>query len=71
MSVPTPDSPPWQAALAYSAGALRRVANYTLPLALDRRILELGERKETLNPDERDELMAWVTFTQERSVEKL
>jgi hypothetical protein len=47
------------------------VANYVLPQALDRRILELGERKETLSADERNELMAWVTFTQERSVEKL
>jgi hypothetical protein len=71
MSASTPAVPAWQAALGYSAGALRRLANYTLPPALDQRILDLGERKDTLSPEERAELMAWVTFTQERSVEKL
>jgi hypothetical protein len=70
MSAPTPVATPLQAALTYSVGALKRVANYTLPQALDRRILDLGERKETLSSDERDELMAWVAFTQERSTEK-
>jgi hypothetical protein len=71
MSVPVPIAPIWQAALTSSAGALRRVANYSLPPALDRRILDLGERKETLDPDERAELIAWVSFSQELSAEKL
>ena len=53
-----------------AAAALRRVAGYSLPSELDRRILELGERKESLTDDERAELMAWVAFTQQRSVEK-
>jgi hypothetical protein len=66
---PTPE-PDWQAALTSSANALRRVASYSLPTALDRRILDLGERKEGLAPEERDELLAWVAFTQERSIEK-
>jgi len=47
------------------------VAGYTLPPALDRRILDLGERKEALSPDERDELTAWVEFTQQRSIDRL
>lgn len=67
MSAPPATDPPWNAALA----ALRRVAGYTLPPALDRRILDLGERKEALSPEEREELMAWVAFTQERSIERL
>lgn len=67
MSAPTLAEPPWPAAVA----ALRRVASYTLPPALDRRILDLGERKESLTGDEREELMAWVAFTQERSIERL
>lgn len=67
---PTSAAMPLQSALASTAEALRRVANYALPAALDRRILDLGERKETLSPDERAELLAWVAFTQELSAEK-
>jgi hypothetical protein len=56
-------------AINSSAVALRRIAGYVLPPELDRRILELGERKDTLTPDERDELHAWVKFTQQRSID--
>jgi hypothetical protein len=63
--------PPREAALRTSASALRRASAYRLPPELDRRILDLGERKESLTPDERAELMAWVAFTQERSLEKV
>ncbi|HYH67471.1 MAG TPA: hypothetical protein VD866_22425 [Urbifossiella sp.] len=62
-----PADPAWTAALA----TLRRVAGYTLPPALDRRILDLGERKEALSLEERDELTAWVEFTQQRSIDRL
>ena len=71
MAAPAPAEPAWQTALSSSAAALRRLADYTLPPPLDRRILDLGERKEMLTPDERAELLAWVAFTQQRSVEKL
>lgn len=71
MSASAPAEPAWRAALASSAAALRRVAGYTLPPELDRRILDLGERKEALTPEERAEFLAWVAFTQARSVEKL
>jgi hypothetical protein len=57
-------------AINSSAIALRRIGAYVLPPELDRRILELGERKDALTPDERDELQAWVKFTQQRSIEK-
>ena len=70
MSVPATAEPARNAALVSSAAALRRVAGYTLPPELDRRLLELGERKESLTPDERAELLAWVAFTQQRSAEK-
>lgn len=70
MSASAPPAADWQAAVSSSVAALRRVAGYTLPPELDRRVLELGERKETLTPEERAELLAWVAFTQERSVEK-
>jgi hypothetical protein len=71
MSAPVPTDPAWQAALSSSASALRKLAGYTLPPELDRRILDLGERKEELTNDERAELHAWVAFTQARSIEKL
>jgi hypothetical protein len=59
-----------QAAVALSIKALKKVASYQLPAELDRRILELGERKEELSSSERAELLAWVQFSQERSIEK-
>ena len=71
MATPAVTEPAWEAALTASTAALRHLANYSLPAALDRRILDLGERKESLAPAERDELFAWVAFTQQRSAEKL
>lgn len=59
-----------QEALTTSVSALRKLAEYKLAPELDRRILDLGERKETLTPEERAEYMAWVDFTQQRSIEK-
>lgn len=57
-------------AINASATALRRMAGYVLPPELDRRLLDLGERKEDLTEEERAELQAWVRFTQQRSIEK-
>jgi hypothetical protein len=54
-----------------SANALRRVAEYRLPLALDQQMLELSERKEHLSPEEHARLLALVDFSQERTIEKL
>jgi hypothetical protein len=70
MSAPTAN-PDRQAALSASTAALRRLAAYELPAALDRRLLDLAERKDELTPDERAELSDWVAFAQTRSVEKL
>ena len=43
-------------AIHTSATALRRMAAYVLPPELDRRILELGERKEELTEEERSRI---------------
>ncbi len=51
--------------------ALRPVAEYELEPALDRRLSDLGERKEFLTPDEHAELLDLVAFARHRSIEKL
>jgi hypothetical protein len=61
----------WQAALQQGVRALERVSHYVLPAALDRRMQDLGERKEYLGAAEHEELLALVTFTNERTLEKL
>lgn len=71
MSIAPTQDPRLEAVLRNCARALRQVASYALPSALDRRLLELGERKENLSADEREQLLALVAFTQERTVEKL
>jgi hypothetical protein len=71
MSAETQTEPEWKPALMASAAALRRLADYKLPPELDRRLHELGERKESLSPDERAEYLAWIAFTEERSIEKM
>jgi hypothetical protein len=60
-----------QSALRHGVRALKRVANYVLPAALDRRLQELGENKESLDASEHEALLALVTFTHDRTIEKL
>ena len=60
-----------QSALRTCERALRRMADYRLDPALDRRMRDLGERKEWLSPAEHDELLALVVLTQQRTLEKL
>jgi len=55
-------------ALLSAVRVLRRAADSTFPPDLDRRFLDLGERRDGLTPDERAELLAWVAFTQQRSI---
>jgi hypothetical protein len=69
-AVSVPD-PKFQSALQASHRALRRVAGYVLDPALDRRLRELGERKEFLSPSEHEELMGLVAFSQQRTIDKL
>jgi hypothetical protein len=58
-------------ALRTARQALRRMAGYALEPALDARLRDLGGRKEFLSPPEYDELLALVSFTQRRTLEKL
>ena len=51
--------------------ALRPVADYELEPALDKRLSDLGGRKEFLTSDEHAELLDLVAFARHRSVEKL
>lgn len=51
--------------------ALRRVAEFRMPAVLDRQMLDLGERKEFLNPTEHAQLMELVAFSEERLIDKL
>jgi hypothetical protein len=45
--------------------------DYRMPPALDRQMLELGERKEFISPEEHEQLMALVEFSEERSAQNL
>ena len=63
--------PGFEEVLADCVAALRRVAEYRLPAALDRRLLWLSENKERLSEEEREELLAAVEFAEDRTVEKL
>ncbi len=71
MSTATLEAPDQTEALRTCREALRRFADYELDPMLDDRMLDLGERKETLDEAEYGELMALVAFTQRRTVEKL
>lgn len=71
MASATLQAPDHGKALRSCRDALRRIAQYRLDPVLDKRMLELGERKEFLNADEHAELMAFVAFTEQRTHEKL
>jgi hypothetical protein len=60
-----------QDALAACVRALRGVASFRLDSALDRRLQDLGERKEFLSPEEHSELLALVALAQQRTRERL
>src|SRR5688572_25047216 len=53
------------------ATTLQKVVAYKLPSALDRRLLWLSENKESLTETEREELLALVDLSEDRTVEKL
>ena len=71
VAVALKSEPAFESALGVGVGALRRIARYELSPAINHRLLELGERKESLGPGEHDELMSLVAFTEERTIEKL
>ena len=63
--------PQFQSAIQACAVALHRMADYELDPPLQRRIHELGERKEFLTSAEHEELLALVDFVHKRTIEKL
>jgi hypothetical protein len=71
MSTLSLDAPNEAKALRSCRDALRRIAGYTIDPELDKRMLELGERKEFLDSAEHAELMVLVSFAQKRTLEKL
>ena len=71
MATISTEDPQFQSAIEACAVALRRMADYELNPTLNQRMHELGERKEYLSPNEHEELLALVDFTQKRTVEKL
>ena len=69
--VSTLEVPDQAKALHACRAALQRIAEYKLDPAIDQHMLDMGERKESLDPAQHAELMALVAFTQQRTVEKL
>jgi len=63
--------PRLQAALNECVTSLDGLAHYTLDPAIEKRLRDLGERKEFLDAQEHDELLALVAFTERRTIEKL
>jgi hypothetical protein len=63
--------PGFQLAVSSCVSPLRRLAAYELDPPLARRLQHLSEHKEFLGPEEHDELMALVMFTQQRTIDKL
>jgi hypothetical protein len=57
--------------IRHSLKALRRMADYELEPAIQRRMLDLGERKEFLGDDKRAELISLVEFSEHRMMERL
>jgi hypothetical protein len=70
MTVST-DDPQFVSAIQACAVALRRLVAYELAPSLHNRPHTLGERKECLNQEEHEALLALVDFAQQRTLEKL
>ena len=71
MSAVTMTDPEFRSALDGCVHALRSLADYELEPELERRMTDLGERKEFLSVDEHDELKGLVAFARRRSIESL
>ena len=53
------------------AATLQKVARYKMPAAMDSRLLWLSENKASLTEVEREEFLALIEFSEDRTVEKL
>ena len=63
--------PGFEDALGLCVGSLRRIAQYKLEDAVNRRMQRLGERKESLDNEEHAELVSLVEFSERRNRERL
>jgi hypothetical protein len=70
-SVITDPNPRFAMALDLCVRSLRGLAQYELDESLQRRLSDLGARKEFLDSDEHDELLSLVSFAEKRTEEKL
>jgi hypothetical protein len=71
MSALTLSEAPRRSALQTCIEALRKIAEFQLDPALYQRLRTLGEQKEFLDLEQHAELMALVTFSEQRTIEKL
>ncbi len=71
MTTATPVDARMRDAIERCVGALNKLATYRLEPSLQRRLDDLGARKEFLDTTEHDELLALVDFTQHRTLEAL
>ncbi len=63
--------PQARTALDACVSTLKRLASYQLEPPLQRRLDDLGARKEFLDPAEHEQLLALVEFSQHRTIEAL
>jgi len=63
--------PKFESVMSQCVTALRHVAEYELEPSINQRMRDLGERKDSLSPDEHAELMTFVSFGEKRAIEKL
>lgn len=71
MATVASDNPQFESALEMCVSALRRIADFKLDSTLERRMNDLGQRKEYLDEPQHDELLSLVAFAQQRNIEKL
>jgi hypothetical protein len=62
---------PRRDALEDCVQTLRRLITFRLDPAIDQCMQKLGEQKAFLSEEEHAELLAWVAFAEQRSVERM
>ncbi|MDR3637679.1 MAG: hypothetical protein P4L84_27985 [Isosphaeraceae bacterium] len=60
-----------ESTIVFCASTLGKMAGYALEPSLQRRLHDLCEREEFLGPEEHDERLALVDFTQRRTIESV
>ncbi len=63
--------PKFDTAMDMCVETLRHITDRGLDPAMNRRLMDLGERKESLSPEEHEELLSLVSFGERRTIERL